>query len=171
MQALDIISVNFWQILISLCNLIILFLLLKKFLYKPVTKAVKKREDEIQAKYNEADRVQENADRNAALYEAKLSEVNDTARQIIKDATDSANARGDKIIADANDRAGSIIRAAETQAQLEYKKARAEIKTEIVDVSTALAEKLIERRLTEEDHREIIDSFIEKIGESDESGN
>lgn len=171
MQALDIISVNFWHILISLCNLIILFLLLKKFLYKPVTKAVKKREDEIKAKYDEADRAQENADRNAALYQAKLDEADDTARQIIKDATDSANARGDKIIADANDRAGSIIRTAETQAQLEYKKARAEIKSEIVDVSTALAEKLIERRLTEEDHREIIDSFIEKMGDSDEIDN
>ena len=36
MQSLDIISINIWQILISLCNLVLLFLILKKFLYKPV---------------------------------------------------------------------------------------------------------------------------------------
>ncbi len=33
MQSLDVISVNLWQILISLCNLLILYLILKQFLY------------------------------------------------------------------------------------------------------------------------------------------
>ena len=44
MQTLDVISVNIWQILISLANLTILFLLFKKFLFKPVKKVMEKRE-------------------------------------------------------------------------------------------------------------------------------
>ena len=40
MQSLDVISINLWQMLISLCNLVILYAILKKFLYKPVRKAL-----------------------------------------------------------------------------------------------------------------------------------
>ena len=54
MQSLDIISVNLWQILISLANLTILFLLLKKFLYKPVTKMLVARRAEIDSQYSDA---------------------------------------------------------------------------------------------------------------------
>ena len=43
MQTLDIISVNIWQIIISLSNLVILFLLVKKFLFKPVKSMIAKR--------------------------------------------------------------------------------------------------------------------------------
>ena len=47
-QSLDVISVNFWQILISLANLTILFLILKKFLYKPVTKVLTDRQNAVE---------------------------------------------------------------------------------------------------------------------------
>ena len=47
------------------------------------------------------------------------------------------------------------------------KKAEEGIKKEIVEVSTALANKLLEREINAEDHRELIDSFIEKIGDEE----
>ena len=46
-QSLDVISVNLWDILISLANLLILFILVKKFLFKPVKKVLEKRQSEI----------------------------------------------------------------------------------------------------------------------------
>ena len=46
-------------------------------------------------------------------------------------------------------------------------KAEADIKKEIVEVSTALANKLLEREINAEDHRDLIDSFIEKIGDEE----
>ena len=69
MQSLDIISVNLWQILISLANLTILFLLLKKFLYKPVTKMLEQRQAEIDSSYNDA----ENAKKDAVSKNAELT--------------------------------------------------------------------------------------------------
>ena len=41
MQSLEVISLNIWQVLISLCNLLLIFLILKKFLFKPVKKVLK----------------------------------------------------------------------------------------------------------------------------------
>ena len=53
-QSLDVISVNIWHIVISLANLVLLFLLVKKFLYKPVLKVMEARRNEIQEGYDAA---------------------------------------------------------------------------------------------------------------------
>ena len=60
-QTLDVISVNLWQILISLANLVILYLLLKKFLFKPVHKFLAARKEEVENLYGEAEEAQEQA--------------------------------------------------------------------------------------------------------------
>jgi F-type H+-transporting ATPase subunit b len=62
MQDLDIISVNIWHIVISLANLVILFLILKKLLFKPVKKIVDKRQKEIESEYKKAEKTQAEAD-------------------------------------------------------------------------------------------------------------
>ena len=53
MQSLEVISVNVWQILISFLNLTILFLIVKKFLFKPVNNMLAKRQSELDEKYND----------------------------------------------------------------------------------------------------------------------
>ena len=51
---------------------------------------------------------------------------------------------------------------------LERRKAKEDIKKEIVEVSGVLAEKMLEREINKDDHRAIIDSVIEEIGEGDD---
>ena len=167
MQSLEIISVNLWQILISLLNLLILFLLFKKFLFGPVNKMLAKRQGEIDARYDAADEAKRLAEEDKLLWDEKISAVKDESDEIIKKAQDSAKRQGDNIVTKAKEQADSIIRQAETQAQLEMKKAEEGIKKEIVEVSTALANKLLEREINVNDHRDLIDSFIEKIGDEE----
>ena len=90
------------------------------------------------------------------------------AERILKQATDTAKYRAEQIVAGASERAEGIMQQAEREAELERKKATEGIKREIVDVSTAIAEKMLEREVNENDHRALIGSFIDKIGESDE---
>ena len=169
MQSLDIISVNLWQILISLANLTILFLLLKKFLYKPVTKMLEQRQAEIDSSYNDAETAKKDAvSKNAELTE-RLANARIEAEGIVKEAADAAKARGDKIVEDAKAQAQGIIRQAQTDAELVKKRAESAIKTQIIDVSTALSEKMLEREINADDHKALIDDFIKKIGEDDDS--
>lgn len=165
MQSLDIISINIWSILISLANLLILFLLLKKFLYKPVTQVLEKRRADIEGDYAAADEAKRQALFNKAEYEKKLSGAEREADELRKSAADEAKRHGDRLIAEAREKADGIVRAAETQIELEKKKAESEIKREIADASVMLAEKLVERELDADTHRELIDSFIDKIGD------
>ena len=165
LQNLDVISVNFWQILISLVNLLLLFLILKKFLFKPVTAILEKRRAELEAQYTEAENAQKTAIADRQKWEDTLSGARAEADAILDGATANAKYRADKIIAEATERAEGIISEAKTEAALTHKKAKDAIRREIVEVSGALTEKLLLREINDDDHRAMIDQFLDEMGE------
>lgn len=168
MQSLDVISVNLWQIVISLANLVILFLILKKLLFKPVKKVLGERQDILDSKYLEADKTAAQAEESKQIWEEKLLSAETEADAIMKTASDNAKHRGERIVAEARDTAEGIVRQAQTEAELERRKADEGIKREIVDISAALTEKILGREINARDHRAMIDSFIDEIGERHE---
>ena len=169
MPNLGIISVNIWSILISLANLTILFLILKRFLFKPVQNMLNTRRNEIDSQYDAATNAKQNAEQMQSELTERLAGAKQEAESIVKEAADIAKARGDKIVEDAKATADGILRQAEADAELERKRVGENIKEQIVDVSTALAEKMLEREVNADDHNALIDDFINKIGENDDS--
>ena len=168
MQTLDVISVNLWQILISLTNLFLLYLMIKKFMYNPVRKTLAARKEAIDTEYSDAENAKLSALADKEAWEEKIRNADSDADEIIKNATDAAKRRSDKILSDANEKADGIIRVAEMEASLEKKKAEDEIKQEIIVVSTALAEKMLAREVKADDHKALINSFIENIGDNND---
>ena len=168
MQTLDVISVNIWQILISLLNLYILFLIVKLFLFKPVKAVLAERQRELDTQYAAAEDAEREALANRRAWETKMLGAKAEADAIVQSAADQAKYRGDALIAEAQLRADSIVRMAENEADLERKKAVEGVKREIIEVSGALTERMLEREINTEDHRNLIESFLEKIGDDNE---
>jgi len=168
MQTLDVISVNIWQILISLINLLLMFLIVKRFLFKPVKAVLAKRQQELDSRYADADTARAQAQQDRLTWEARLAEADAEAASILQQAADAAKHRSDVIISEAHQRADVIVSTAQTEAELERMRVGEEIKREIVSVSGALAEKMLEREIREEDHRALIDSFLEDIGDGND---
>lgn len=168
MQSLDVISINIWQIVVSLINLVLLFLIVKRFLYKPVKKMLENRQNEVDKRYSDAEKANNEALENKKNYEEKLSAASVEADGIIQSAVDTAKAREKEIVSDAKLKAEGIILKAENDAKLAMLKAEDSIKQEIIDVSTVLAEKMLKREISEQDHKDLIDSFIDNIGDGDE---
>ena len=167
MQNLDVISVNIWQMLASLANLVIIFLFVKKFLYKPVKKMLETRQNAIQSDYDAAQDAKNQALADKDAYEEKLRGAKAEADDVIKSAVNVASQREKEIIAEAKVRADGIVRQAENDVVLERKKAEDGIRKEIVEVSSLLTEKMLGREVSAADHQNFIDSFIESIGEDD----
>ena len=165
MQSLEVISINVWDVLISMANLAILFLLIKKFLYKPVKKVIATRQAAIAKEYTEAEAARTSAENSREQYAQKLSGAQAEVDSMLEEATVNASRRGERIVADAQDKADGIIRQAQTEAEMEKKKAQATIRREITDVSAALTEKLLGREMSADDHRAMIDSFLDGIGD------
>lgn len=85
-QTLDIISVNIWQILISLVNLLIMYLILKKFLFGPVQKIIQTRKQQVEDIYTEAQEKLGSAETMRSQYEEKLATARDEADSIVRTA-------------------------------------------------------------------------------------
>lgn len=168
MPTLPIISVNLWSVLISFANLFLLFLILKRFLYKPVKKVLEQRRREVDEQYAAAQQAQTEAEESRDAWQQKMASAEAEADAIIKDAADTAKRRGDKLVAQAKENADNIVRQAQQQAELERKNATAGMRKEIVDVSTQIAEKMLEREINEDDHRQLIGSFLDRIGDADD---
>ena len=169
MQTQEIINVNIWLILISLCNLVILFFILKKFLFKPVKRVMAQRQAEYDAKFAEADEKLAEAEEIKAKLDEKFAAADDEADMIIKEAKTNAERRGAAIMSEARDKADIIVKDAEAEAALRKKKADEKIRNEIADVSVEIAEKIIGREVNPSDHRRLVDDFINSMGDGDET--
>ena len=163
MQNLGVISVNIWAILASLANLLILTLIVKRFLFKPVKKIVDARRAAIDNEYAQAQAARDQAEESRLNYEAAMAAAKQTSDQIIAEASRTAEYRSNEIVAEARQKATDIRRQAETDAALERKKAEDEMKREIADVSTQLTGKLLQREINDDDHRKLIDSFLNDL--------
>ena len=165
-QTLDVISINLWQILISLANLLLIFLILKKLLWKPVKKVMQQRRDMVDKQFADADAAEAKANEDKAQWAEKLATADDEAAARIADADETARRHGERVIAEAKDKAAGIIRQAEAEAELERQKATASIRDEIADVSAELAQKMLEREISVDDHRAMIASFLDEVGDA-----
>ena len=106
---LAIISVNLWQILISLANLLIIFLILKKFLFKPVRNIIATRQAQIDADYAKADEAAKKAQASQEQWEATLATANDQADKILSTARTNAQRRGDAMMGLAKEKADLVL--------------------------------------------------------------
>ncbi|MBQ5518551.1 MAG: F0F1 ATP synthase subunit B [Clostridiales bacterium] len=166
MQNLDIISINIWQVVISLANLVILFLILKKFLFEPVKKIKAQRENEIETQYKKAEKARKEADDLKAGWEDKITTADQKADEIISEAVERANERNEIMLYESREKADQIIRKAKADIERDRREARETIKKEIVDVSQVISEQIIGREINMDDHRELIDDAIDKLGET-----
>ncbi len=162
-EYLELISLNVWHIVATIANLLLLTRILKKFLFKPVQNVIAKRQGQVDELYKAAEDSKSRAEMDKALYTEKLAGAAEEAESILRSAAQRADRQSDEIIADANRRAAETMKRAEEDIELAKKKAMDELKTEISDISVQIAESVVGRELNGEDHRGLIDSFIENL--------
>ena len=165
MQSLDIISINLWQILISLANLLILLAVMKRFLFKPVQKVMDARQGQVEKIYADAEQ-----DRNAAAsmkqeYEARLATAREEADGLVRNAVQTAQRKGDAIVAEASSQASHLKQKAEEDIAREKKQMLLDVRSEISDIAVSIASKVVEREINKEDHERFVEDFIKNVGE------
>ena len=109
MQSLEVISINIWSILISLANLCILYMLFKKFLYKPVKATLNARQEAIDAQSRAADEAEKAANADKDKYASQLAGARAEADEMIRSAQVAATRRSDGIVADARDLDAGVV--------------------------------------------------------------
>ncbi len=165
MQSLDIISVNLWNTLLSLANLVIIFLILKKFLFKPVQKVMTERQNQVDKIYSDADENLSTAKELKQEYEQRLASARQEADSLIKTATQNAQRKSDQIVAEANSQASHVKQKAEAEIEQQKKQMLKDVRNEISEIAVGIASKVVEREIGQKDYDGFVDEFIQNVGE------
>ncbi len=166
MEVQQFISIAPWTVIFQILNLLLLMVLFKKYLFKPVTEILEKRQAEIEGHYQEAQQAETDAKAMKADYESKMAGARQEADRVIKTATESANAMSASIVEDARTQADQLKRRAQTEIDLERRRAFDEVKGELSGIALDIASQVIEREVNEKDHEAFIDEFIKNVGEA-----
>ena len=159
------ISFDVWTALFVLINTITMFLVLKHFLFQPVMKVIKDRQDEIDNLYADAEAAKESANALEAEYQQKLSVATETSERMVKEAMARGQSREEEIIRQANVEAAAIMDKAAADIRQEKKKAINDAKDEISGMAMAIAEKVVGRELKAADQDKLFDEFIKELGD------
>ncbi len=164
-QFKDLISITPWHMIFMLGNLLILTLIVKHFLFKPVQKIMNERQQRANALIAEAQKAKEEAADLQAEYQKHLENAKEEAAQLLAQAGQTAAQRSEETLNAAREQATVLKQKASAEIEQERKKALNEVKDEIGGMAMAIASKVVEREIDEKDHQDLIDAFIENVGD------
>lgn len=148
----------------TLLNALILFLVIKHFLFDKVNAVLEARKNEVEKTYSDADESLKNARALETEYTDKLQGAKEESAEIIKNATRKAQTRSDEIIDGAKEEARSLINKANADIEKEKKRAVNQIKDEISDIAMSIAEKVVEKEIDPQTHEKLVEEFIDDLG-------
>ena len=146
------------------CNLLILYLFLKKKLFKPVKNMIDSRQKEVDDMYANAENAEADAKAMKAEYEEKLAKADEESEEILRTAQRRAVLKEEEILKDASLEAARIRDRASEEIALEKKRMLSEIKDEVSDMAIDIASAVIGREVSGKEHEQFIDGFIDELG-------
>jgi len=149
-----------WRIINSLVLLAALWYLLKK----PIATFFKERKAQIAKDLEDAKLQREKAERTLKDYEAKMAGMEQEIERLKAELKKSAAAEGEKVVANADRMAATMVESAKLAAEQEVRKAKAELQAESVDLAVEMAEALIREKIGDDDQKKIIEEYLSKVG-------
>lgn len=166
MQVQELVGIVPWTFVATICNLFIQVYLIKRFLFKPINNVLEKRRAMADAQIQDAAKAKDEAESMKAEYEKNMSEAKRKAGDILNEARKTAALQSEELLQDAAKQAAALKEKARKEIDQEKRKAVNEVKGEIGGMAMEIAGKVIEREISEEDHRKLIDEFIANVGEA-----
>ncbi len=160
--------VNFVCVVI---NLLVLYVLMKKFVFGRVTKIIDARQAMIEEKNAAAAKTQEEAESLKKEYEKSLENANETSVQIVREAKDKARAEYNKILARAAVDAEAMKDGAQKAIATEREKQMDELHVQIMDLAAEAAGKIMADKASQETDKAIYDAFLNEAGDVDDAKN
>ena len=143
---------------------IILWIVLGKFGWPAFDKMLQKRSDTIKQSLEEAEKARQESEEVLAQYKQELAEAKQQAAQIVADAKQTGESVKADITTAAQKEATEMIEKARVAIESEKKAAIAELQSSVADTSVAVASKIIGTDLTDEQHRAIIERYVNEAG-------
>ena len=161
----SLVTVNPVTLIAQICNLFIQLAFVKIFFLDKIKAILDQRREAADKEITDAQAAKAEALQIKQTYEQNMKEAKAQASTILERAQKSAVTRSEEIIRQANEEAVAIRAKASADIAQEKKKAINDAKDEIAGLSLAIAGKVVGRELTADDQKNLIDSFIDELGD------
>jgi F-type H+-transporting ATPase subunit b len=149
----------------TVISFIVLLILLWKVAYKPITRALKKREETIRNSLEEAKQSSESAQALVQKYESQIAQAREEAQKILAEGKMLGENVKKEIIQKAHEEANQIVNRAQEEIEFQKEKALTELKEKIADLTIMAASKVMGKTLDKKDHEQLLEEYISKVGE------
>jgi F-type H+-transporting ATPase subunit b len=147
----------------TIATFLILLWLLAKFAWRPLLAALEQRQETIRKSLEDAQQAKQDLERLNAESRKILAEARVQAEQILSLTRTDASRLRDELKQKAQSEAAGVIKNAERQIEMETARAIQQIRNEAVDISIAIASKVLERNVTKEDNERLIEETFKQI--------
>lgn len=159
-------GVNWGDILVTLIIFIVLMLLLKKFAWGPLMGIMQQREEQVAGDLETAEKSRQETKKLLEEQRSLLKEARVEAQAIVENAKKQADLQKEEIVSAARNEAARLQESAKRDIETEKEKAITSLREEVVSLSVLAASKVLNKEVSEEDNRSLIEETIAKAGEN-----
>ena len=147
-------------------SFLLLIFLVKKYAWGYITSILDARAEKITNDIDEAEAARKKAEELAAKREAELAGSRQEATTILETAKETAEKNKAHILSEANQEALRLKEKAQLEISQNKKEAMNSIKGDVADLTVNLAGKLLSQQLDSEGHRQLIDRYLNELGDA-----
>lgn len=157
-------SLNAFKVILVALNLIILYVVLRKVLFKPVTQFMENRTNSIRDSIDNAEKMKSEAEDLKRSYQEQLRNAKAEGEKLIDEARAKADKEHDRLVAEARSEAENILERAREEIERERTQMLKEIRGQVAGLALAAASKVVEANMDTESNRTLVDRFIDEAG-------
>jgi len=150
------------DVIISLINIIVLFILLRLILWKHVIRFLNERANRVRNEMDDVEKSRHEAEALHNEYDEKISELEAHKRELLRESLQKANEESDKVLKETQVKAKEMITEAEARIAEEKEQALAEAHLEITELATEMAARILDREVSTGDTAHAVDEFFNK---------
>ena len=153
------------NLVFTIINLIVLYLLMKKFLFGPIIGVMEKRKSMINEQFASAEKTTTEANQLKGQYEDALKSAKEESFSIVEQAKDEAKVQADSIVKRANDQAGQILEKARRDISTEQEAAMKAMEGKVAELAMDAASRIMGKKNDEAQDMSLYDQFLEGAGD------
>lgn len=150
-------------ILMTLISFILVIYIVYKFAWLPIDKILKERQAQITKDIDEAHRLKETSQQEIAESKKEVEKALTQAQELVNNAKAHGQEMADKVIEEANLKAEGLIEKTNADLNRQRRQFHHEMEESVINISVMMAQKVLQREITEADHREYIHEFINRL--------
>ncbi len=147
----------------TLITFLVLLVLLSKFAFKPIARALDHRSETIKRSIEEAEKSRQEAKQLMEDYQKQLAEARYEANKILDEARGLGENVRKEIVDKANAESAASVQRAQEEIQRQKEKGIQELKDTVAQLSVQVASKVIEKEVNEATHRQLIENLIKDL--------